>query len=235
MKLNQVGLTLIDVVLMLSLLSIGMAVVLSYVGFTSKRNSLMVAASTRDRIWTGVRMMAGMPAAIRNSARASSPDGTQPVNLELRNCINGVQKNQCVSGLESGFALYSPVLNLDEDGKPIGIQQVTAALGESALRVDTAGFPCTKDSPGCIFLLSSSFKPHCAPENLPAVLPANLLNPNVFAGTLTCTVADFIEIKFFIEVAKDAPAESAELAAAVAGKTGSIFLSVKDISGNDPQ
>jgi hypothetical protein len=210
---------------------------MDFAAFASVQGHLMNSTITRDRIWTSIRVISGMPAAIRNSARAAGPDGVTALNPELRNCINGVNPGQCLSGVESGFAMFSPVVNVDPLGNRLGIQQITSPIGSAnPLRFSAFGTPCTQGEPECIFFVTTSFKPRCGPPALPAVPPPDLLNPvNLFAPTAACTVADFVEINYYIQVDPVAAALSRGLGGVIGNKSGTVLVSVKDISGNDAQ
>ncbi len=231
MKNNQRGFSLIFVLVGLGLLSVTLLFVLTYVQTMASQSRYFELTGTRDRIWTSIEMMISQPAAIRNSARASGAGGAA-MNVDLRNCVNGVIANQCRDQVESGFAFFSPVVALDAAGTPVGVQQISVPpLSPNPLMFDAFGYPCTAGDANCVFVVTTSFIPHCGP---PAIggMPANPLSPNVFAPSAVCTVAEYLEIKYSIDLDRNG---NSGFVNSFTGKSGSFLVLVKKISGNDPQ
>lgn len=236
-KKNQFGFSMIMLVGLVALVAITALSVMSVLAVSRNEATVLRLLSARDRIWSSVYTMAMMPAAIRNSARATAADGITAENADLRNCLNGTQPNQCRSGVESSLALYSPVVILNAAGSPVGIQRISVAAGSTEfLRYDLNGVPCVPENGNCFFTITSTFVPTCGPGPSPLVMPANPLAPNIFVPEAICTVAETIEVRFVVDVDPDPALRSRHpYLNAIAPKPGMAVQEVKSISGNDPQ
>jgi len=230
------GFSLVEVLIATFLLWIFVGICMTYANQMSKNSQQVQTVTARDRILSGIRVVAGLPASLRNSGRAALSTGA-PFNIDLNNCIDGTNANGCTNDKESPFALFSPIMNLDSTGQPILVQEITSPYGSktSSIRFDTFGAPCPPQATNCPLSISTSFVPQCGPQTL-AVNPANFFSPtDALAPTSTCTVAEAIRVNYWVVLDSSAAADNPSLAAFLTPVTGSVITSVKLISGNDPQ
>lgn len=234
---SERGISFVAVLVIAAMLAISIFLVLSVINSAREQATILKIIGARDRIWSSIQTMALMPAALRNSARALSPNGIHAQNPQLRLCLNGDSPNSCQSGVESGLSLYSPVVFLDASGNPMGLQKITASpSGGEVVRYDTNGMPCQLENSGCFFKVTTVFVPTCGPAPMPAVLPANLFSPNIFAPLSTCTIADIVEIRFTVAIEETLSNQRAfSYLNGVSPKSGIAISAVKSATGNDPQ
>jgi type II secretory pathway pseudopilin PulG len=238
MKKNA-GMTLLEVVFTIGLIAIVSSAIMAYRTSMSQSSQLSRYVASRDRILASVRTVAGMPAALRNSMRASN-DGVNPVNPQLNNCIVGTNSEQCSSSTTSGFVLYSPIVGFDGSGNVTGVTPITIAgpppspITTGATQgYDSFGAPCSPTGANCPFQIYTSFQPQCAPSPLPTPsptpIPSSALEP-----APTCTVADVINVTYWVAL-DPAAATLPGLAALITPASGQVTTSVSLISGNQPQ
>ncbi|MNL40152.1 hypothetical protein D3C87_1624780 [compost metagenome] len=100
------------------------------------------------------------------------------------------------------------------------------------MRIDTFGAPCPIAGPGCPLLVFTSFRAQCGPPPPPAppAIPTNDLSP-----AATCTVADVIEVTYYVQLDSDVAVTDPELRNFITPITGSVVVPVVAISGNMPQ
>ncbi len=233
---NQSGIGMIETIVGLALITIFVAVSISYLSKVNLKNNVNRTIATRDRILSGIRSLAGMPASIRNSMRASNSAGTA-VNPELLACVGGNPPNSCQSGIEYPFALYSPVVVLDSVGNPIGIRQVSSPKGSlTPLRFDTFGTPCAELSDQCPIIVYTSFKAQCGILPPPGGIPYSAPIPNTALNRLTtCTFAELIEVNFSVQLDPALANSNSSLIGFLTPFVGTVVTAVVDISGNQPQ
>ncbi|MNL32592.1 hypothetical protein D3C87_1544560 [compost metagenome] len=205
--------------------------VLTYSSVLNKHSNINRSNNTKNRILAGVRDLAGMPASLRVSMRASANGAA--INPELLACAGGNPVNSCKTGVEIPFTLYSPLIQRSNTGQVLGALPISAPLGSNTpMRIDTFGAPCTVAGPGCPLLVSTSFKAQCGPPSLPAGPPS----PGVdLAPTATCTVADVIEVTYYVRLDSQVANADPELTSFVTPISGSVVVPVVAISGNVPQ
>ncbi|HEY8271407.1 MAG TPA: hypothetical protein VIG33_11010 [Pseudobdellovibrionaceae bacterium] len=231
------GMSILEILICIGLLSVFIVMSLIFSDSLNHSTQLGRTMATRDRISSGVRSIAGMPAALRNAMRAAQVDGVTPFNVNFNNCVAGTQANACVNNQEYPLALFSPTVAMDAAGSLLGLLQITSAVGVVATnRFDSFGVPCVQTNPDCLFVVHTSFRAQCPPATLSATAPASsdpayipLLIPMA-----TCTVAEAVNVFFSVEVDPAALAANPGLSVFSAPITGSVATSVKLIFGNDP-
>jgi prepilin-type N-terminal cleavage/methylation domain-containing protein len=232
---NSRGFTLMEVMLALALISIFAIMAMNYSSILNRQSSLARSGSTKNRILSGVRDLAGLPAALRMSMRASDETGAA-VNPDLLACAGGNPMNHCDSDKLYSLTLYSPIIQRAADGSILGVSKLTAPFGDATaqpVRIDTFGAPCTVASPECPLLVYTSFKAQCGPPPAPAVAPSPVTIQLVPQGT--CTVADVIEVTYYVKLDQNVANKDPALASFVSEVTGSVVVPVVAISGNVPQ
>jgi prepilin-type N-terminal cleavage/methylation domain-containing protein len=232
-KKQNDGFTLMEVMISLALISIFVVMVINYSSILNKRSNISRSNNTKNRILSGVRDLAGMPASLRVSMRASS--GGLAVNKELLACAGGNPVNNCDSGgPDIPFTLYSPFIERWPNGTIKGVSAISAPLnGTTPKRIDTFGTPCPEGSPAslaCPLLVFTSFRAQCGPPPAAAPVPAVNISP-----MLKCTVADVIEVTYTVRLDQSVETSDPELKAFVTPISGTVVVSVEAISGNKPQ
>lgn len=207
-----------------------------FIGFVNSQNMLSEqnrTSATFDRIVSGVRSLAGNPAALRNSMRAVT-GGTTFVNPALAACAGGTPLNGCVGQTDSPFTLYAPFITNGPSG-PV-ISPVTSPSGSSSpMHFDTWGSPCATPGPSCALIVFTTMRAQCAPPpqdaslTAPGSLTAAMLTPQA-----NCTIANVIEITYTIQVDSTVNPDPA-LSVFLSPVTGTIATPVVLISGNQPQ
>lgn len=231
------GFSLVELLLAIGLLSI--FINLSMIFSDSLQRSLRLSrtTSTRDRILAGVRNIAGMPTALRASTRAAQADGT-PVNPDLYNCVASVLINQCQTDKDYPLTLFSPVIALDATGNPLGLLPIASPAGAATnMHFDSFGAPCSTVSADCPFTVSTSFRPQCPPNILPASPPptSDPAYLALLAPMPSCTIAEAVSVTYTVQVDPIALAANPELGVFSSPFSGSVTTSVKLIFGNDPR
>lgn len=233
-KKQNGGFTLIEVLASLALISIFVIMVLNYSSVLNKHSNRNRSNNTKNRILSGVRDLAGMPASLRVSMRASN--NGHAINPELLACAGGNPLNSCkTGGPEIPFTLYSPIIQRWDNGSIRGASPISAPLGSSEpVRIDTLGGPCPTagPNPSCPLLVFTSFKAQCGPPPLPPGAPSPTVE---LAPMPTCTVADVIEVTYYIRLDATAATSDPELLTFMTPITGSVVVPVVAISGNKPQ
>jgi hypothetical protein len=194
--------------------------------------------STRDRLLSGIRNVAGMPATLRASARATDSAGTL-VNQALYNCVGSSTPSQCENNKTSPLTLYAPTVVMDASGNPVGLKAISAPdnAPNTKLHLDLFGVSCDIPSASCPFTIYTSFRAQCPPNPLPAA-PAPKTDPaymTYFDPLPFCTVADVIEVLFTVQVDKDLVAGNPELLPYIMPFSGSISVRGSLVFGNEPQ
>lgn len=232
MKLNQSGLTLIGVSIGIGIVSILLLVILASINSVDVGLSQNRLVTTKDRILSGVRALAGMPAALRNAMVAGDGLGT-PINAGLFACAGGNPLNSCNHQQQYPLTLYSPIVTF-AGSVPVSIQPISSPIGGTgpALRFDTYGVPCATTGPECPLLVSTAFKPTCgAPQRNP-LLPVTAA---MFAPAATCTIADSVEVIYQVQLDPALLATNPELATFASTVSGTVSVPVQLISGNVAQ
>lgn len=220
-----------EVMIALALVSIFVYMVLNYSSVLNKHSNRSRSNNTKNRILSGVRDLAGMPASLRVSMRASGSGAA--INPKLLACAGGNPINGCTSGEEVPFTLYSPLIQRSSTGAILGASPISAPLGSTTpMRIDTFGAPCTTASPGCPLLVFTSFKAQCGPPPLPPGAPSPTIELSPLAN---CTVADVIEVTYYVQLDSDVAVTDPELTTFVTPITGTVVVPVVAISGNKPQ
>jgi prepilin-type N-terminal cleavage/methylation domain-containing protein len=229
---NQKGFTLAEVMLTVGLIAAFVLLTMNFTGLISKNTNLTRNTSTKNRILSTVREIAGLPAALRVSMRASSSGVA--VNPDLLACAGGNPPNSCKTGIKYPLTLYSPVILRTATGGILGVQPITSPENSAnPMRLDTFGAPCTTAGPDCPLLVTTSFKAQCGPAPLPAT-PLSPLNLE-FVPLTDCTVADVVEVTYNVQLDPSLESTHPELAAFISKASGSVVVQVRDISGNVPQ
>lgn len=232
--INQRGLSLLEVMVAAGVVGVFALVMISYSNVVQISTGLARSMSTRDRILSGVRGVAGMPAALRNSMRASRADGSI-VNPELLACAGGNPANSCDDGKVYPLTLYSPLIMMNSAGQPIGIQAITSPFGTAnPMRFDNFGVYCQTANQGCALLVYTSFRPKCGPTALPNPPPA-VITQKMLEPQKKCTIADVIEVTYQVQLDPALAESNPDLSPFLAPLTGTVAVSVIEISGNVSQ
>lgn len=231
---RRAGLSIIEVVVSIALLATLLYLVMGFSQQTQTQATRDRAVSTRDRILGGIRSVARLPASLRNAMRAA--DGTTPVNPELLACAGGNPLNACQNGVVNPLSLFAPVVFIDAaTGQPTGIQQITAPPGvDEGMRFDTFGSPCLDPGPDCILIVSTTFRPQCAPIPLADPPPA-VVTPAMLEPRSSCSVAETVEVTFTVRVDPTISNVDTALNGLISPVTDSVVIPVIAISGNTPQ
>lgn len=233
---QSAGFTLMEVLISLALVSIFVYMVINYSSVLNKHSNISRSNNTKNRILSGVRDLAGMPASLRVSMRASN--GSTPMNPKLLACAGGNPANGCTSGgPEIPFTLYSPLIERSSSGAVLGVSPISAPLNSTTpdVRIDTFGAPClpgSPASPACPLLVFTSFRAQCGPPPLPPGAPSPTVQ---LAPTATCTVADVIEVTYYVQLDPQVELTDPELKTFVTPISGTVVVPVVAISGNKPQ
>ncbi len=231
---DERGFTLIEAMITIGLLAVLMlASITNYDTYKTQNNMVRTSVAT-DRIMASVRTFAKMPAALRNSARASL-DG-QRINPDLYACVSGVPANGCKNGgTETPFTLYSPLVALDALGNPSGIHPVSApSESTKPARYDAFGSPCQQAGPTCPIQVFTSFKAQCPPKPLAGPVPV-VLTPDLMQPMPTCTIAVHISVTYTVQLDPDVVADFPSLGVLSRPVSGTVTTPVILISGNTPQ
>ena len=231
MKINQSGLTLIGVCIGVAVFSFFFLLILASINAVDASLAQNRLMSTRDRILTGVRSLASIPASLRNAMIAADSTGV-PVNPELLACAGGNPAGACSSDVQYPLTLYSPVVTF-VGGVASSIQAISSPLGGAAsnLRFDTFGVPCTTTGPECPFLVFTAFKAMCGPAFRDPLVP---VTPAMLIPQAICTIADTIEVIYQVQIDPALLAQRPELAVFASTMMGTIIVPVEFISGNVP-
>ena len=232
MKLNQSGLTLIGVSVGIAIVSTLFLVILASINSVDSGLSQNRLVATRDRILSGVRALAGMPASLRNAMIASDSSGAS-MNVGLFACAGGNPLNSCAHQQQYPLILYSPVVTF-VGGVPVSIQPISSAIGGSgpALRFDTYGVPCSTMGPECPLLVSTAFKATCGSVPRDPLVP---VTPSMFIPQAKCTIADSIEVIYQVQLDPALLVTNPELATFASAVSGTVTVPVQLISGNVAQ
>lgn len=234
MKLNKKGFSLIEMMVITGF--VGVFVLLMLNSAKNAENQLLTQRTsiTRDRIIASMRVVSGMPAALRNSVRAKNADGSV-VNPELVNCASGTVLNQCVSNVTFPLTLFSPYLRMNNAGQAVGVDAVTAPIGSATpKRFDSFAAPCTVPGPNCAIVVYTGFKARCPPPGLPSPRP-DPIPPELLLPANTCTVAELIEVTYVIQL-DPAVVDGGQIKGLLlAPVQGYVSTLVEDITGNEPQ
>ncbi|MGZ3743237.1 MAG: pilus assembly FimT family protein [Pseudobdellovibrionaceae bacterium] len=236
MKKNA-GLSVIEVLIAIALLSIYVALSIDFSDSINHSTQLGRTQSTRDRISSGIRNIAGMPVALRNAMRAALPGGVTPFNLAFYNCVSGTNPTSCNNNQDYPLALFSPTVAMTSTGALLGIVQITSPTGTPPVNhFNSFGVPCVVTDPDCLFVVHTSFRAQCPPATLTATSP--LPTDPAFIGLMspmpTCTVAEVVNVAYTVEIDPALVSLHPGLSGFIAPITGSVSTSVKSIFGNDP-
>jgi len=234
LKKNSCGFTLVEVMIALALISVFVFIVLDYSSVLGKHTNLNRSSSTRNRILSGIRDLAGMPASLRVSMRASS--GGVAINPKLLACAGGNPANDCTTGEEIPFTLYSPIIQRDSSGAILGIVPISAPYKipiTNPMRIDTYGAHCSVASPSCPLMVFTSFKAQCGPPPMP-LIPLSPITLE-FVPRDKCTVADVIEVTYYVLLDTTVEGYDPALISFLTPAQGSVVVPVVAISGNVPQ
>jgi prepilin-type N-terminal cleavage/methylation domain-containing protein len=236
MKKNS-GFSILELLVAIAVLSIFVEMSLVFSDAINRSSELNRTIATRERISSAVRNVAGMPAALRSSIRASLGAGSY-VNQDLNNCVAGTVVNACKNDQVYPLTLYSPTIAMDASGIPLGLLPITAPVGSpTPSRFDSFGVPCADSNPNCPFRVYTSFRPQCPPPPLPAIPPPTT-DPSYltfFKPMATCTIAEAVHVVYSVEVDPAAAAGYIGLSSLTTPITGTVTTSVKLIFGNDPR
>jgi hypothetical protein len=180
------------------------------------------SSASRDKIVSTVERYAMLLSGLRNSLLHTA-------NADLSLCTTPIYSfvpfvhGDCVNGVLRPLQLYGPVVKFDADG---AVDAVTSSAisdgpGHPGL-FNSWGEPCGPGMPSsslCPFEVTTEWKPQC-PLDSATSLPA-----------LVCDVAEIIEIKYSIAVAKGVTDPSFAHFSKV---TGSVAVQVYDITGLKP-
>lgn len=216
----------------MALVAIFVYMVSNYSTIVNKRAQINRSNNTKNRVLSGIRDLAGMPASLRVSMRASANGAA--VNPKLLACAGGNPVNSCKTGEEVPFTLYSPLIDRTDTGAIKGVSAISAPLNSTnPKRIDTFGFPCKEGSPAsatCPLLVYTSFKAQCGPAEVAS--PTATTN---MAPLAQCTVADVIEVTYLVRLDPSIETSDPGLASFVTPISGSVVVPVVAISGNVPQ
>ncbi|MGE0763416.1 MAG: type II secretion system protein [Bdellovibrionales bacterium] len=231
---NRRGFTLVEVMVASAIAGGFILLTMTYSKIMQTNTGVTRAISTRDRILAGVRSLAGMPASLRNSMRASDGAGTV-VNPRLLACAGGNPANGCQSGISYAFTLYSPLVALDAAGNPVGIQPIASPMGSAVpMRFDNFGLPCTTAGPNCALLVQTAFKAQCGPPPLPFPRPA-VITPEMLIPAVVCTIADLIDVTYQVQLDPNVVEANDVFTPFATPVRGTVATPVRLISGNQPQ
>lgn len=231
--IKQAGFTIIDTLVAFTIILTLAGLICSVAVNQQKMRALSQTGTTFDRIFSGVRSLAGNPAALRNSMRALSADGSTVVNPELLACAGGTPANNCTSQIDYPFTLYSPLINMSS-GSP-SVQAITSPMNSTTpSRFDAWGAPCPAGNTTCPLLVFTSFRAQCGP-NQQVSQAVGTLTPAMLLPLNTCTVAEAIDVTYSIQLDPNLTASTPGLAAFSVPVTGVIATSVVAISGDQPQ
>jgi hypothetical protein len=238
-KLSQIqGIGIVEVMMAIGLLSVFIFVTVSYSEAINHKTLIGQKVGTRERMLSGVRNVAGMSAALRNSVRASLASGVGPINPDLYNCVAGTLLNACKNNEEYPLTLFSPTISVDAAGNAKGLLPITAFVGSLVpKRFDAFGVPCKEGNLECPFRVYTSFRAQCPPPPLPAV-PPSMADPaflELLKPMATCTIAEVINVTYVIDVDSAELAKDSNIVNSMGPLTGSVATSVKLIFGNDPR
>jgi hypothetical protein len=230
---NHDGFSTVEVLLGFGLVAVFVLATLSFSNIRNLSSTLSRTTITKDRLIASVRTIAGMPAALRNSVRASV--GGKLVNPALYACVSGLPANTCANGIDTPFTLFTPTLIIDASGNLKGVQPITSPTGAAQpLRFDTFGSPCSIPSPRCSILVFTSFSAQCPPAPRPSPAPvvtaADELQPMA-----NCTIAESVTITYKIQIDPNQASSMTSLAQVGKPFVGNVTTLVKLISGNTPQ
>lgn len=226
------GFTLMEVLAALGILSIVIYIALTYSSTNSQNTALARYVGTKNRVVATIRDFASMPATLRSSMLASL-NGVS-VNPQLLACAGGEPVNSCNSGVEYPFTMFSPIMGRDSTGAIIGVQPISAAKASpNPFRVDSFGSPCTVAGPDCSLMIFTSMIAQCGPAVQTASPPSPINNE--ILPQATCTVADVIQVNYFIQVDQNLIATNPGLVSMLGTTSGSVTIPVTQISGNVPQ
>lgn len=231
MLTNSRGVTLLETMIAIMITTFSIFMAMTYASVVDNSSQLTRNASTKNRITSGIRNFAAMPATLRTSMRAATNGVT--VNPQLLACAGGNPANSCTTGVEYPFTMFSPLLARDAAGNILGVQALTAPLGSTTpMRLDSFGSPCKVTSPQCPFLVFTTMKAQCGPP--PLAVTATPTKADL-APRASCTVADVIEVTYYIQLDPAVVAQQPSLASTVEPIVGSVTVAVQEISGNVPQ
>ena len=123
LKSNR-GFSLTEVLVTVVMLTTAVVLALSYSSFADKNRNLNRNLSTKNRVLSGIRDFAAMPATLRASMRAASA-GTS-INPELLACAGGNPMNACHNGVEYPFTMFAPIIARDASGAILGVQAISS-------------------------------------------------------------------------------------------------------------
>lgn len=226
------GFTLIEVLITTGIVSVFIAMAMQYSVMMGRQTQRVRNVSTQNRVLSGIRELARMPATLRASMRASY-DGVA-VNPQLLACAGGATPNGCQNGVEFPFTMFSPIFPQSPSGQILGVQPISAPLGSSQpMRINSYGAPCVEASSDCALLIYTSFKAQCGPPQV-AALPTTITADQLLPAA-TCTVADVIAVTYYVQLDSSMESTDPGLASFVNQSSGTVTVSVRAISGNKPQ
>lgn len=232
LKKQRNGFTMVEVVVALALVSIFAIMVTHYSSTLNKNSNIHRSNNTKNRILSGIRDLAGMPASLRVSMRASA-NGVA-VNPKLLACAGGNPANGCKTGELVPFTLFSPIIQRSNTGTILGAVPIAAPSDSTTpTRIDTFGAPCPTASLSCPLLVSTSFKAQCGPPPLPATPPSPVTVQLI--PMENCTIADVIEVTYNVKLDESVGVTDPELLSFIAPISGTVVVPVVKISGNVPQ
>jgi hypothetical protein len=208
-----------------------------FIGVVNSQNMMTEqnrTSATFDRIVAGVRALAGNPAALRNSMRAVSPDGTTVVNPALAACAGGTPANGCIGQTDSPFTLYAPFIT-NGAGGPVISPVTSPSDSATPMHFDNWGSPCAPAGPSCALTVFTTMRAQCSPPPQdssltgPGSLTVAMLTPQS-----NCTIANVIEVTYTIQLDPTLNPDPA-LSVFLTPVTGTVATPVVLISGNLPQ
>ncbi|MGZ3749312.1 MAG: hypothetical protein ACXVCD_18390 [Pseudobdellovibrionaceae bacterium] len=159
------GLSVLEILIGLGLLSVFIVMSLIFSQSINHSSENGRVQATRDRLILRVRNVCGMAAALRNSIKAALPSGTTSINQDLNNCVTGAQGAVCQNNQVYPLTLFSPTLEMDSSGNPMGLLPVTSPPGSpTPSYYDIFGAACAQGSPNCVFIITTSFKLNVHPR-----------------------------------------------------------------------
>lgn len=236
LKNHRGGFTMIEVVVALGLVSIFAIMVINYTSILGKQSNINRSNNTKNRILSGIRDLAGMPASLRVSMRASA-NGV-PINPKLLACAGGNPVNGCKDNdIATPFTLFSPIIERWPNGTIKGAVPISAPFDSpKVMRFDTFGAYCEKvtaPTPTCPLLVFTSFKAQCGPPPAPATPPSPVTLALV--PQAECTIADVIEVTYQVKLDPALEVTDPELKSFITPISGTVVVPVVKISGNVPQ